>query len=229
MKTLYSIILLCCFLLSCVSGRINETTNQKSIGALEPNIIVTGIGEYGEEIIYTNPYLIAGIVPKDNKPNLELFEILEELELEAYQPYFDTLSEISLRLDDIGTTETFILIKKKNSEPFNQKNSPVLGMLRQKFRRFGPIYFNSQKQIQGVYNNKIEVLVNRTGKRSLIDSIAKNYPVEIETFQNSELNYTFNLPQNIGNEIVEIAKEISKNTAIISAIPMIDVIINGNP
>jgi hypothetical protein len=236
MKTLYSIIILCCLLLSCVSTKINkttnlnETTNQKSIGALEPNIIITGVGESGEEKIYTNPYLIAGIVP-NNKPIVELLEILEELELEGYQPYLDTLSEIALRLDAIGTTETFVLIKKKNSEPFSQKDSPALGILRQKFRRFGPIHFNSQKQIQGVFDHRIEVLVKRTEKEFPIDSIAKKYSGEIETFSYVDLDilYRIKLSQDIGNEIVEIAKEISTIPEIISATPKNYFIINGNP
>lgn len=231
MKTLYSILLLCCLLLSCVSARINETTNQKSIGALEPNIIITGIGESGEEKIYTTPYLIAGIVSKVNKPNLELLEILEELELEIYQPYLDTPGEIPLPFDDIGATETFVLIKKKNSESFIQKDSSSLGILRQKFKRFGPIYFNSDKRIQGIFDHRIEVLVKRTEKEFPIDSIVKKYHGVIETFNYVELDklYRIKLSRNIGNEIVEIAKELSEIPEIVFAIPMFYVIQNGNP
>ena len=117
-------------MISCVSTRINKATDRKFIVDLEPNVIITGSGESGEEKLYTNSYLIAGIVSKNNKPNLDLLTTLEELELEMYQPYFDTLNEIAFRLDDIGTTEKFALIKKKNSEPFNQKDSPSLGILR---------------------------------------------------------------------------------------------------
>jgi hypothetical protein len=218
-------------LISCSSTRINKATDKKVIGDLEPNVIITGIGESGEEKFYTNSYLIAGIVSKNNKPNLDLFTTLEELELEGYQPYFDTLSEIAFRLDDIGTSETFVLIKKKNSEPFNLKDSPALGMLRQKCRRFGPIYFISQKQIQGVFDHRIEVLVKRTEKEFPIDSIVKKYYGEIETFQYVDLDklYRIKLSRNIGNEIVEIAKELSEIPEIISARPVIYAIKNGKP
>lgn len=233
MKTLYLILLLC-FLLSCVSTRINKATNQKSIGALDPNIIITGIGESGKEKIYTTPYLIAGIVSKVNTLNLELLEILEELELEPYQPYLDTLSEIPISFDGIGTTETFVLIKKKNSESFIQKDSSLLGILRQKFKRFGPIgpiYFNSDKRIQGIFDYRIEFLVERTEKEFPIDSIVKKYHGVVETFNYVELDklYRIKFSQNIGNEIVEIAKELSEIPEIVFAVPMFYVIKNGNP
>lgn len=231
MKTLFnSIILLCFLLISCVSTRINETTNRKFIGTLELNVIITGVGEFGEEKIYTNPYLIAGIFPKNNKLSAELIKTLEELKLEVYQPLLDTFNEFYSPFE-IGTTEIFVLIKKKNLEAFNQHNSPVLGILRQKFRRFGPIWVNNQKQIQGIFKSRIEVLVKRTEKKFPIDSIIKKYSGEIETFSYVDLDilYRVKLPQNLGNKIVEIAKEISENSAIISAVPMIDVIENGNP